>query len=119
MFDEANGNEEHVCPQCGALHTHKVSWSWPKFVIGKLSNKFIAWAVYMVFQFMILFMPAQITPSFNPAEYARLIIIISAIVTIIFTLAGALDVAVSNMKMTAAFEAKYGVTKDIKKESKK
>lgn len=81
----------------------EIKWSWTKFAIGKLSNKLIAWIVYMVLQFNIL------SNCIVPDDQKKWVIIASAIVTVIFMLAGAIDNAVSNMKINA--ELKAGISK--------
>ena len=78
-----------------------VHWSWPKFWIGKLSNKFIAWVTYMVLQFLAL-LSGQI-----PDEHIGTLLWVSAIVTFIFMLAGAIDVAVTNAQIKLSGEAKW------------
>lgn len=78
-------------------------WSWTKFWIGKLSNKLIAWTVYMILQFIALL------TGIVPKEYIGTVITWSGIITVIFMLAGAIDNAVSNATIT--LEAKYGRTK--------
>lgn len=78
-------------------------WSWTKFWIGKLSNKFIAWVVYMTLQFIALL------TKVIPEQYIGSLITWSGIVTLVFMLAGAIDIAVSNAAIT--LEAKYGNNK--------
>ena len=77
-------------------------WNWTEFWKGKLSNKFIAFIVYMVYMFLTSFIP---NVSNNDVLWA------STIVTVIFMLAGSIDTAVSNAKITADFKA--GIQKDI------
>lgn len=74
-------------------------WSWTEFWKGKLNNKFIAWFVYMIIQVIVIFTGKL------PADQTSTIIIISAIVTVIFMLAGAIDKAVSNAQISAEFKA--------------
>ena len=105
--DSANALEEHVCPHCGERHTHRFQWDWGKFFVGKISNKFIAWLVYMVFQFI------AILSEKVPYEWTGYILTVSTIVTGIFMLAGAIDIAVENAKITADFKA--GLSKQINK----
>jgi len=105
--DKNNALEEHICPNCYKNHTHKFQWDWGKFWKGKVSNKLIAWVVYMVLQFIAL-----LTKTI-PEAHAGTFIWVTAIVTFIFMLAGAVDTAVENMKITAEFKA--GLTKEIRK----
>jgi uncharacterized membrane protein SirB2 len=101
-LDNAYALEKHVCPHCGKEHTHKATWDWNKFWIGKLGNKFLSWIVYMVIQFIALLSTKV------PAQYTGHIVIVSAIVTVIFMLAGALDIAVSKADIKANLSASVG-----------
>jgi len=102
--DDQNALEEHECPQCKLRHTHKFQWDKGKFWVGKVKNKAIAWAYYMLLQTLIIFIP------FVPVQ-VELVVIVSAVVTFIFMLAGAIDIAVANMKIIA--ELKYGRSTNV------
>jgi len=91
-YDDANALEEHTCPSCGLKHTHKFIWDKGKFWVGKSGNIFIAWAVYMLFQTIALFTPLV------KETWTGHIIIISAAVTIIFMIPGAVSKAVREIK---------------------
>lgn len=84
-----------------------VKWSWPKFFIGKLGNKFFAWVMSTVLVYNLLMSDHAVTS----AENEKIVLIIWGVVTVIFMLAGALDVAVSNMKMTAELKAGASIGK--------
>jgi len=107
IYDENFPMEEHTCPKCGCRHNHKFIWDWGKFWLGKVSNKLIAWVAYMVLQFITM-LTGKI-PEANVGTF----IWVTAIVTFIFMLAGAIDTAVENAKITADFKA--GIMKEIKK----
>jgi len=98
-IENCNALEEHTCPECGCMHKHRFAWDWGKFVVGKMSNKFIAWTAYMVLQFVALFL------KIIPDRYTGTLLWVTAIVTFIFMLAGAIDQAVANAKITAEFKA--------------
>jgi len=112
--DKTNALEKHTCPNCGHEHTHKFQWDKGKFWVGKVKNKFIAWCYYMLLQsvllFVVLFHPK--IPSEIIIGIVHVIIIVSAIVTFIFMLAGAIDIAVGNAKISA--ELKASILKEIK-----
>ena len=91
--DSANALETHICPNCGVEHTHKFQFDKGKFWVGKASNVFIAWAVYMIIQTFALFTP------FIGDEWTGHIIWISAGVTVIFMIPFAVGKAVSNAKI--------------------
>jgi len=104
--DNAEALENHTCPDCGREHTHRFSWDWGKFWQGKVSNKLFAWIVYMTLQFIALL------SGIIPEAAVNTLLWVSAVVTFIFMLAGAIDTAVGNMKITAEFKA--GVLKELK-----
>ena len=104
--DSVNALEVHACPKCGFEHTHKFCWQWGKFFVGKLSNKLLAFAVYMVLQFILLL------GTFVPNDIKWIIVIVSFAITAIFMTAGAIDQAVANAKITAEFKA--SIAKEIK-----
>jgi len=85
---------EHICPHCGMKHSHKFQWDWGKFIVGKMGNKFLAWATYMVLQFILL-LTGKLT------EGVTVLLIVSASVTGLFMLAGAIDLAVSQAEIKA------------------
>lgn len=96
MYQDNNSAvEEHTCPNCGAVHTHRVVWSWPKFIIGKMGNKFIAFSAYMVLQFILLI------GGFIAEASVNTLLIVSGAITGIFMLAGAVDYAVSRAEIKA------------------
>ena len=90
-----------MCTKCDDRQWE--GWSWTKFWIGKLSNKFMAFLVYMVYMFLTTFTSSSIN---------NLVLYTSTVVTVIFMLAGAIDQAVANAKITAEFKA--SITKDLK-----
>jgi len=93
QHDNANALEKHTCPKCGFEHTHKFIWDKGKFWVGKAGNIFIAWAVYMIIQSIALF-----TPIVNE-KWTGHILIISAAVTLIFMIPGAVAKAVREAKI--------------------
>jgi len=92
IYDNANALEIHKCPSCGFKHTHKFQFDKGKFWVGKAGNIFIAWAYYMLNQSIALF-----TPLVNE-KYTSLILWISAAVTVIFMIPGAVSKAVREIK---------------------
>ena len=105
-YDSANALEAHECPKCGFEHTHKFCWQWGKFWVGKVSNKLLAFIVYMVLQFILLL------GKFVPDNIKWITVIVSFAITGIFMLAGAIDQAVANAKITAEFKA--SLAKEVK-----
>ena len=77
----------------------------PKFFKVKCSNKLLAWVAYMVLQYVGLL--SRVIPN----EWVGVLLIVTAIVTIIFMLCGPIDNAVSGMKITA--ELRAGIQKNI------
>ena len=96
-YDSACALEKHICPECGAEHTHKVEWRWSKFFIGKLKNTFIAFATYMVLQFITL-LSGKV-----PTEWFGHVIIVSASVTGVFMLYTAISAALSKAEIKGNF----------------
>jgi hypothetical protein len=105
-------NEETIkCPNCGLCgncgrcnadkHEDEVKWSWSKFFIGKLSNKFIAWLVFTVIIFIAMFTQSSVMD----VVVQRFVWIIYGAVTIIYMLSGAIDKAVGNMQIKANLSA--------------
>ena len=80
-------------------------FSWTKFWIGKLSNKFIAWVVATVLVYITLFRNGWINPESEMA-----ILIVWGSVTFIYMLHGAIDTAVSNAKINLEGKASVGRT---------
>jgi len=104
IWQSANGNPK-LCEyeNCDYQKTcTKKKWSWSHFWIGRADNKFIAWFVYMILQFIVLLF------SKLPDNIKGLIIIVSAIVTIIFMFGVAIDKAIerTEIKVNANLEAK-------------
>jgi len=99
-YDDANALEKHVCPGCGFEHTHKFQWDKGKFWVGKAGNIFIAWAIYMLIQMIALFTPLV------KETWTGHIIIISAAVTVIFMIPGAVAKAVREAKIEIALKNK-------------
>lgn len=80
-----------------------VKWSWSRFFVGKLGNKFIAWIVTTVITFTLVHNATSLSD-----KNAFVILIIWGIATIVFMLAGAIDVAVNNAKINADFKVGVG-----------
>ena len=85
-----------MCEECD-----DVKWSWTKFWIGKLSNKFIAFNVFTAIMFITLFV--ERVEVKEPANW--ILWITYGVVTIIFMLAGAIDTAVANAKISMELKA--------------
>ena len=109
--DSANALELHDCPACGFEHTHKFCWDAGKFWVGKVKNKFIAWIVYITIQSIALF------TKIIPAQHVGTLIIVTAIVTFIFMLAGSIDAAVGNARIALEGKATKNKT-EVKNETR-
>jgi hypothetical protein len=67
---------------------------WHEFWIRKTSNKFVAWVAYMVLQFIALM------SNMIPDQHVGALLWVSAIVTWVYMLEGAVDTMVQNAKMS-------------------
>ena len=83
-------------------------WSWTKFWIGKLSNKFIAFVVSTTLIFIALFHNGWTNPNSE-----TVILIVWGAVTFIYMLHGAIDTAVANTKINAELKAGASISKNI------
>ena len=86
----------------------EVMWSWPKFWIGKLSNKFIAMIISTVLVFITLFHNGWTNPISEVV-----IIAVWGLIMFIYMLPGAMEMAVSNMKISAELKAGASINKNI------
>ena len=98
--------ENDKCPFCG--FDLGFQWSWTKFAIGKLSNKFLAW----VFS-SILVWAAMFTGIVN-GDHTTVVIIVWGTLSVIFMLAGAIDTAVKNAQIKLELKGGASVHKEIK-----
>ena len=87
---------------------NETKWSWTKFWIGKLSNKFIAWVVSTVLVFITLF-----HNGWTNVNSETVILVVWGAVTFIYMLHGAIDIAVENMKISAELKAGASIEKKI------
>jgi len=94
-------DEEATRPVVVSQEEKPVRWSWAAFFKGKCSNKFIAFLVSTALVAVTMFTPGILLDAVAQGT----LIVIWGIVTIVFMLSGAIDVAVKNMNITAKFTA--------------
>jgi len=108
--DSNSALKEHTCPNCGFKHTHKFAWDWGKFFQGKADNKLLAFIVTTVLVIVTLFINSVVTNIVNE----RVLLIIWGGSTAIYMLSGAIDIAISNMKISAELKAGASINKEVK-----
>lgn len=117
MTLDSNGNismrasNDGNCAMCGR-------WSWTKFITGFINQKFLAWIVYTVIQFIIIhkaLFETGIHEAFlkSPAVIVLCSGWVTATVVWIMGLKDAIATMISNAKLNV--DLKAGASVDVKK----